>query len=56
LVERLDAYAETHRPLPAGFSEDSMFLDMFPAPLDHNWMSVFTVALGNEVFPQDGYS
>ncbi|KAJ7851847.1 hypothetical protein B0H14DRAFT_819462 [Mycena olivaceomarginata] len=56
LVERLDAYAETHRPLPAGFSEDSMFLDMFPAPLDHNWMSVFTVSLGNEIFPQDGYS
>ncbi|KAF7343905.1 Zn(2)-C6 fungal-type transcriptional factor [Mycena venus] len=57
LVERLDAYVDTHRPsgsLPPVFSEDSMFLDMFPAPLDNNWVSMFTVPPGNEAFSAQG--
>ncbi|KAF7374157.1 Zn(2)-C6 fungal-type transcriptional factor [Mycena sanguinolenta] len=56
LIERLDAYVVTHHsasgnPLsfPA-FSEDSMFVDMFPAPWDDNWMSMFMApsGMGNE--------
>ncbi|KAF7343904.1 Zn(2)-C6 fungal-type transcriptional factor [Mycena venus] len=57
LVERLDAYVDTHRPsgsLPPVFSEDSMFLDMFPAPLDNNWVSMFTAPPGNEAFLAQG--
>ncbi|KAF7372430.1 Zn(2)-C6 fungal-type transcriptional factor [Mycena venus] len=57
LVERLDAYIDTHRllgSLPPAFSEDSMFLDMFPAPLDNNWVSMLTVPPANEAFPAQG--
>ncbi|KAJ7810189.1 hypothetical protein B0H13DRAFT_2148656 [Mycena leptocephala] len=56
MVERLDAYVEKHRSsLPAAFVEDSMFLDMFPAPIDNNWMSMFTAPLGGELFPDGRY-
>jgi hypothetical protein len=56
MVERLDAYVEKHRTsLPAAFVEDSMFLDMFPAPIDNNWMSMFTAPLGGELFPDGRY-
>ncbi|KAJ7257502.1 hypothetical protein B0H12DRAFT_1110976 [Mycena haematopus] len=57
LIERLDAYVAHYSspPGPLSFSEDSMFVDMFPAPLDNNWMSVFTAPLGDEVFPQGQY-
>ncbi|KAF7373847.1 Zn(2)-C6 fungal-type transcriptional factor [Mycena sanguinolenta] len=56
LIERLDGYVATHRSASANplsfstFSGDSMFVDMFPAPLDNNWMSVFTApsGMGNE--------
>ncbi|KAF7374249.1 Zn(2)-C6 fungal-type transcriptional factor [Mycena sanguinolenta] len=68
LIERLDSYVATHHSASANplsfstFSEDSMFVDMFPAPLDNNWMSVFTApsGVGNEtqnevVLPPAGY-
>ncbi|KAF7336162.1 Beta-lactamase/transpeptidase-like protein [Mycena venus] len=52
LVERLDAYVDTHRQLIPPFPEDSMFVDMFPEPLDNDWMSMFTMPLGSELFAQ----
>ncbi|KAF7374473.1 Pleiotropic drug resistance ABC transporter protein [Mycena sanguinolenta] len=68
LIERLDAYVATHHPPSANpssfstFSGDSMFMDMFPAPVDNDWMSVFTAPsdTGNEAkdevaFPPAGY-
>ncbi|KAJ7653722.1 hypothetical protein DFH06DRAFT_1204537 [Mycena polygramma] len=48
LVERLDAYVEAHRPVPPLYNaeaEDAMFMDMFPAALDNNWMAMFGVPL-----------
>ncbi|KAJ7769576.1 hypothetical protein DFH07DRAFT_938206 [Mycena maculata] len=46
LVERLDAYVDTHRGASPSFGDDSMFLNMFPPPMD-NWMSMFTVPYGD---------
>ncbi|KAK7022130.1 Zn(2)-C6 fungal-type transcriptional factor [Favolaschia claudopus] len=58
LVERLDGFLQTQRlrqnpsnSIPVqSLVEESMFLDMFPAPLDNNWTSVFTLPpdLGKE--------
>ncbi|KAF8214417.1 hypothetical protein K438DRAFT_879651 [Mycena galopus ATCC 62051] len=55
LVERLDACVAPHHPsplTPLNLSEDSMFVDMFPALLD---MSVFTGSFDGDPFPQGQY-
>ncbi|KAF8214414.1 hypothetical protein K438DRAFT_1955467 [Mycena galopus ATCC 62051] len=55
LVERLDVCVAPHHPSPPpplSFSEDSMFVDMFPALLD---MSVFTASFDGDAFPQGQY-
>ncbi|KAF7340405.1 Zn(2)-C6 fungal-type transcriptional factor [Mycena venus] len=46
LIERLDAYVDTHRQMIPAFPEDSMFVDMFPEPVNNDWMSMFTMPFG----------
>ncbi|KAJ7493624.1 hypothetical protein FB451DRAFT_1490826 [Mycena latifolia] len=48
LVERLEACVGTPRAEPAAFVEDSMLMDMFPSPLDSNWMEIFMMPFGGE--------
>ncbi|KAJ7450931.1 hypothetical protein B0H11DRAFT_2076473 [Mycena galericulata] len=54
LVEELDSYVDTHAqehhapPLPPSFTEDTLFMDMFPSPpLDNDWMTMFATQLGD---------
>ncbi|KAJ7161210.1 hypothetical protein C8R46DRAFT_1353816 [Mycena filopes] len=51
LVERLDA-ASGPALIEDVAATNASFLDMFPAPLDDNWMSMFTMPLGSGGFPE----
>ncbi|KAJ7493654.1 hypothetical protein FB451DRAFT_1360426 [Mycena latifolia] len=48
LVERLEACVGTPRAEPPAFVEDPMLMDMFPSPLDSNWMEMFMMPFGGE--------
>ncbi|KAJ7447284.1 hypothetical protein B0H11DRAFT_2082838 [Mycena galericulata] len=51
LVERLDAYVETHRSRnrtePPAFVGENTLPNMFPEPLDDSWMAMLTMPYGN---------
>ncbi|KAJ7703902.1 hypothetical protein B0H17DRAFT_1040129 [Mycena rosella] len=46
LVERLEAYVDTHRVAPLQLFEISTWRDMFPAPLASDLMELFAMPLG----------